>query len=186
MTLEEYERKKQEILYEKSKGVVKSQDNCISYERCAKCKGDCCKHFPCAFAPEEFLNLQDKDYIRSLLETGLIIISPRKKHILYIRPRGIYDPPRMVTNLVTEPNPCALLRENGCILDHSFRPIGGLLTLPFCECEEYYEPKRITKDWSEYANYMNLLAKQCDNMYIERKNITGEDVEKYKRLLLQL
>ena len=191
MTLveEEYERKKFNILSVKSKCFVRSKKDCICQERCAACKGEkCCKHFPCTFAPEEFLNLTKKAYLRKLLETRLIIIAPIYKDVLAIRARGTKDPFTMAaTDAVFDDNPCALLTENGCALDYIFRPTEGLLVIPGEEaCHGLYEAQEKVKDWRAYKDYMNKFAKRYGDRYLGYGPITDEEIERYKRLLLQL
>ena len=178
MTIEEYERKKLEILCIKSSGIVKDTHDCISNEKCKECKGSgCCNHYPCAFAPEEFLSLNNVDYVKKLLMTGIIIIYQLNKNLSYIRARGKFDPPILVTNLTLSHNPCSLLTDNGCVLDSLFRPTEGLLLLPQYDCDEYYGPREITSDWSEYRKTMKRIVRKCNNIPTQNVHVTSEDVE---------
>ena len=99
MTIEEYRIKKEELLYINSNGRKMKLSDCVCPEMCKKCKNVCCKRFPCAFSPEEFLDLENTNYMLELLKTGLIILAPINKNILGIRARGIEDPSKIISNI---------------------------------------------------------------------------------------
>ena len=93
MTIEEYKKKKEELLYKLSNGLVKSENDCVKPEWCSVCKGGCCKSFPCTFSPEDFIDVTNIDYMKKLIETGVIVISPLNfmNDIYCIRARGFKD-----------------------------------------------------------------------------------------------
>lgn len=189
MTLEEYRVIKDKILAMKSKCFVNGPKDCIFPEKCAACTRDnCCRHSPCAFAPEEFLDLTNRAYMKKLLETRLIIIAPVDYHVLGIRARGTKDPATMAaTEFVFESNPCALLTKNGCVLDYLFRPTEGLLVIPEEKiCPGLYEHDEKANDWKAYKKYIDKLVARYGDRYLGYGPITSGEIEEYKRLLLKL
>ena len=190
MTIEEYRVLKEEILRFNSIASIVNDGNYSNYDRCISCQGkNCCQHFPCAFSPEEFLDINNVFYMRELLETGVIVLSKRisiRIRIPYIRPRGIYDSHKLITARTSGGNTCSLLTSNGCLFDPLFRPTEGLLTIPKkLNCFECYGYEQLKRDWTQYKESMYALMKACKGINVENKNITPEDVEKYKRLLLR-
>lgn len=101
---------------------------------CDKC-GNCCATFPCIFAPSDFLDITDIDYMSELLDTGLICFSQSEdKKVLLLRPRGLGD--KSIWSDLNEikytydgANPCILQSKNGCLLPPIYRPTEGLLHL---------------------------------------------------------
>lgn len=188
MTFDEYKDKKERILYIKSGHVIREYASCINPEMCAKCQGrGCCKNFPCAFSPEEFLDIHNTSYMMRLLKTGLITLVKLSRNTLYIRTRGKKDPSTIVVDSKIGPgNPCLLLTDKGCLLDEVFRPTEALLVIPQNQCEPYYKTRHMLRDWSLYKTDMLRLAEQCQNIDIEKKEITSEDIDNYKRIFLSL
>ncbi len=191
MTLEEYNNKKEELLRINTITRIVPDNKYTNFEICAQCKGkNCCQYSPCAFSPEEFLDINNTFYMMELLKTGVIVLSKRLSRgipIPFIRPRGRHDSHRVITKRTSGNNTCSLLTGNGCLLDSSFRPIEGLLTIPrMIDCFECYGYNQLKRDWEKYEQAMYALMEVCKDLYIENKNITPEDVEKYKRLLLRL
>lgn len=103
-----------------------------SSSSCKKC-GVCCNQFPCAFAPNDFLDINNSKYMLQILKTGLVVlaISYNRKNI-YLRPRGVADEKLISTILLDSTvadgdNPCILHSKNGCLLEPQYRPSEGLL-----------------------------------------------------------
>ena len=188
MILEEYKPIKDNILSIKSKCFVRSQKDCVFPEKCAACtRENCCRLRPCAFAPEEFLDLTNKNYLLRLLKTRAIIIAPVGNHTLGIRARGKNDPPNIINNIILDYNPCALLTEHGCTLDYTFRPVEGLLVIPDEEmCLGLYEQEERENDWKAYQNYLKRLGARYGDKYLGYGPVTSEEIEEYKRLFLHL
>ncbi len=102
---------------------------------CRYC-GRCCVGFPCAFSPNDFLDITDIDYMKNILDTGLICISNvYKTKTLILRPRGYYDRGIVSFHPIIVPdedNPCIFRSLNckGCLLPTEYRPSQGLLRIP--------------------------------------------------------
>lgn len=99
---------------------------------CEGC-GNCCKQFPCAFSPNDFLDINNLEYMLNILNTGLVVlaVSYNMKNV-YLRPRGLADEKLISTILLDSKiangdNPCILHTKNGCLLDPQYRPSEGLL-----------------------------------------------------------
>lgn len=88
---------------------------------CQRC-GSCCQTFPCIFAPTDFLDIENMDYMRKILNTGLLCLSKiYNSTTTIIRPRGIGD--LGVVSFLDDikytydgANPCILNSSNGCLL----------------------------------------------------------------------
>ncbi|MBR2603739.1 MAG: hypothetical protein IKE10_01765 [Bacilli bacterium] len=191
MTIEEYKKKKEELLYKLSNGLVKSENDCIKPEWCSVCKGGCCKSFPCTFSPEDFIDITNINYMKNLLETGVIVIAPLNiMHDLYcIRVKGEKDLDSVVTGYTQKLNSCLLYTEKGCMLEYVFRPSEGLLLVPGSEsvyemCDQLYDIEDLKKDWSHYQTYLKRLMKECKNMIISSEDISQKQVDCYKKLFL--
>ena len=183
MTLEEYQAKKNEILHIISIKEIIGNTNCDDPLKCATCKGkNCCQHFPCAFSPEEFLDINNTSYMLKILKTGLIVIAKLPINIPYIRIRGINDPPKIVTNTNEAGNPCSLLSNNGCLLNSLFRPTEALLTTPMT-CTSNYTAEQLIDDWKKHKKPMRKLIKECKDIDVDT---TVQDIENYKRLIISL
>lgn len=99
---------------------------------CSTCGGgDCCHTAPCIFSPYDFLDIRDVDYMKNILNTGLICISksPACGEILVLRPRGREDE-KSIVSVTYERNPCILENGSGCMLLAQYRPLQGLLYIP--------------------------------------------------------
>lgn len=187
MTIEEYEVKKNKILRINTEGLITKHSSCLCYEKCSKCKGaGCCQHFPCAFSPEEFIDINNIPYMMELFKSGFIVLAQLSKRFSYIRVRGKIDPPRIITNLSIPFNECSLLTDQGCLLDPLFRPTEGLLTMPHHSCEAYYGGHKMKLDWLEYRKPMKKLISACRDIYIEPRDKTPQDAKNYQKSIISL
>lgn len=130
---------------------------------CKVCKGSCCKRGPCIFSPYDFLNITDIDYMKGILDTGLVCISvlPENREILILRPRGIYDK-NSIFSVTTKLNPCLLCQISGCMFDEQYRPCQGLLYVPNVDRDiihhsVIYSPDKIEDDYIKYQIYLKNL-----------------------------
>lgn len=131
-----------------------------SSSSCKKCGGACCKQFPCAFAPNDFLDINNSEYMLNILNTGLVVlaVSYNMKNV-YLRPRGLTDekwfsaihlPGRLYGK-----NSCILHTKNGCLLEPQYRPSEGLLYI----CENQIIMYTENDYEEEYGKYQELLVK---------------------------
>ena len=99
---------------------------------CSNCKGcgKCCARTPCTYSPRDFLDITDLDYMRKILDTGVVtIVRYNNDDIrpLIIRNRGIEDQDSIASSDKDSHNPCILLGKNGCMLPDVYRGSEGLL-----------------------------------------------------------
>ena len=133
----------------------------LNNEMCKECISDdrCCNKYPCIFAPSDFLDITDMDYMKSILDTGLVYVNIFKNsNFLTIRPTGkreIYNNSSYINNTCVFYN-----SKTGCMLDDYMRPTQGLLFMARREflgkCRALY-----TKDdiYNEYKPYQDILKK---------------------------
>ena len=196
MTISEYKEKKKEIL----KRILKQEEfhkhDVVRPEYCNRCKGACCRSYPCHFSPDEFLKINDKEYMKKILDTGLFIIDEidslegyfEKELLLYIRVRGIRDYIRDTKDYITK-NTC-ILYDNKCLLNHSDRPAGGLLLLPgdlgfgLGICRQYYNDIDLKKDWLPYQDTLKELKEEYGKK-IERPKDIHKKVLEFKKGIRQ-
>lgn len=136
---------------------------------CSGCTERCCVCFPCKYSPYDFLDLNDLEYMSSILDLGLLCISETNyTKLLIIRPRGLYDSPRIVSmykdyshNMI---NPCILQNTKGCMLSAYHRPSEGLLYIPITQNEhvDAYTERTLEE---EYMPYQYSLKKLYDKYY---------------------
>ena len=189
MELKEYQDKKVKTLSDISEGVIKKIDDCLDHDYCAGCKGCCCSNCPCGFSPNDFIDINDLDYMKTLLNTGLLAISPLdfSNQTLYIRSRGIKDLDTIVTGLICDHNTCLFSTYKGCVLNPYLRPSEGLLLLPnevsydmqLETCHQMYTNRLMKLDWSPYQKALKELKSYYKNREIDKPKITDKVIEDY-------
>ena len=191
MTEEEYKKKKLE-LYRK---IVNDQNfdkkDVTDNDLCKLCDGGCCKHFPCAFLPDDFVDVDDFNYMKTILDTGFFVIDrfyhyPSKKVVYYIRSRGVLDKDIILKKSVYY-NTCLLLEENGCIFDFYTRPSIGALVKPkrdgiFTACSLQYTDEQIGDDW---LKHQKILLKLRRHYIWRRKSPNESKILKLERIIRQ-
>lgn len=173
-------------------------------ELCKKC-GTCCYTFPCVFSPSDFLDISDTDYMKSILNTGLICISALydefdSRQTFVLRPRG-YEEPYSIINLTgkikcfifDDPiNPCIFRNDfMGCLLPPVYRPSEGLLRIPYRG--EYNKKEHINmygmwfykEDYQEYQEYLKHLISEYKGVLFPIQDVTEKDVKKFTDLLIR-
>ena len=152
---------------------------------CKNCR-KCCNHIPCIFRPNDFIDINDLDYMKNILETGLIRISyvlyygNYGKKVYILGPCGTRD-----DDICFDPkfdnNTCILNSRNGCMLDVNFRPSGALLLLPRekyrCHC--LYQTENIVNEYEKYSDTLKSLKYKYDN--ICKTETTIEEVKTLTR-----
>jgi hypothetical protein len=188
MTENQYKGRKRAILSMSSCKQIDDFSDCIS-KRCSRCKGGCCKNFPCTLSPLEFLDIEDIDYMKSILDTGILTIAPGNtdKKYYIIRPRGKNDSDYIVSDIVASPNECLLRGKKGCLLDPLTRPTEGLLTMPrekskLCEC--YYSEMKIMDDWIRREEAVKKLVELYKTVLVPKYMVTSETVKTYRLRLI--
>lgn len=156
--------------------------------QCQHC-GSCCQTFPCVFAPADFLDIENMDYMREILNTGLLCLSKvYNSTTTVIRPRGRGD--LGIVSFLDEikytydgSNPCILYSSNGCLLSSEYRPSQGLLYMPTTYSHiRMYTDEDIEKEYSAYQKILFDLFVEyvgIDNY----PNITEENVHKLIRCI---
>lgn len=135
---------------------------------CSNC-GECCHTAPCIFSPYDFLDICDIDYMKNILNTGLICISgsPDDRNTLILRPRGRADD-KSIYSWTTEWNPCILENGEGCMLPVQYRPCQGLLQVPH---ERYrhtigYSDYEVICDYRRFQEVLENLRHECGSKVI--------------------
>lgn len=164
-------------------------------EYCEGC-GKCCKRFPCVYSPNDFLDITDLDYMREILNTGVVTIVKYANRIfnpLIIRNRGVHDSDYIACEDVDCSNTCILHTEKGCMLPDVYRGSNGLLYVKTelghifghvaLYSEEYYGYL------DEYANqkYQKALAQlylEYSKVIIPKESITEEKVNQFVKKII--
>lgn len=191
MRLADYNEKKTLLLFDESNGVVKGEEDCIC-EDCIKCGGACCKSSPCTLSPREFLDIEDLDYMKSILDLGVLSIFPLniRGDIFAIRARGLKDLDTIVTGYIAgyNYNECILLGSKGCVLDYTTRPTEGLLLIPkfgTYDIElQLYDAERTIDEWKACQKAVLELKKYYKDREIIKPEATKETALIYKNKLL--
>lgn len=156
--------------------------------QCQYC-GSCCQTFPCVFAPTDFLDIENMDYMRDILNTGLLCLSKvYNGTTTIIRPRGIGD--LGIVSFLDEikytydgANPCILHSSSGCLLPSEYRPSQGLLYIPTTYSHiRMYTDEDIEKEYGAYQEVLFDLFVE----YVNRNDIpdvTEENVRKLTRCI---
>ena len=198
MSLEEYiNLKKENIikLVKKDDKISLDKENVFeklqTTEVCKKCKGYCCTFFPKVFSPSDFLDLNDFEYLKSILDTGLINVQLIDE-MWVLRPRG-----KIITNSIISYNEyynsCILYDSNiGCMLPVEFRPTGCLLFLigksktktPSCEKHiNLYSKELYLKDYEKYQNTLKKIYLEYYEKQILIGDVNSERVNKLVRTI---
>ena len=190
MTENEYKNRKNHIIEECSYNRVDMLKSCLC-DACKKCKGNCCENYPCTLSPKEFIDINNIDYMKGVLDTGALVITQCNLgcDFYIIRPRGIKDLNKIVTDFVFSPNSCILQGPKGCILDPLFRPTDGLLLLPEKKhgeivCEPHYNDFKVIEDWKKPQEVLKELREIYKNKEVEIPKANEDTAKKYTLALL--
>ena len=166
--------------------MVKS---CLS-DICDKCKGTCCKKYPCMLSPRELI-MDDIDYLKNVLDTGVLTltVTQTQNKILYIRARGVNDPRTIYSEEAITPNSCILIGKKGCILDPLYRPTDGLLLIPetkfgITKCVSHYPEFKKFEDWQKHQEILRELVEIYKNIEIDKPKADENTSYTYKLALL--
>ncbi|MCX4365499.1 MAG: hypothetical protein OSJ70_06985 [Bacilli bacterium] len=154
---------------------------------CSGCKGcgKCCDRFPCVYSPRDFLDITNLDYMRRILDTGVVtIVRYNNKYPLIIRNRGVLDEDRIAGDDIDAYNTCLLLRDNGCMIPDSYRASQGLLYVVgdyghaalygdedyLLEYDNYIYQEALSKLYEEYKNV--VIPKKSEILYDDDRGIS--------------
>lgn len=161
--------------------------------QCSKC-GKCCMRFPCVYSPHDFLDITDLDYMRKILDTGLVsIVSCCKidgfEGDFIIRNRGIFDSEFIAFDNIGKDinNPCILHTEKGCMLPDVYRASEGLLYIR--EGEKHivlYDEKKYNSDylWLGADDILRVLYNEYKLVKIPKESIGEEKVNEFIKCLI--
>jgi hypothetical protein len=187
MTEGDYIYRKKMLLSRISEGNIECKNDCLG-EKCKACKGRCCETYPCILSPTEFIDINNIDYMKSVLDTGVLAIAPMNMADSFycIRPRGVKDLDTVTTGYVVGENNCILQSKKGCVLDYLTRPSEGLLLIPgpSIKCFQLYTEEKIVNDWYNYQHLLSELRKYYKNKEIPKPEATEETARIYKLKLL--
>ncbi len=187
MTENKYKNRKNAIIASCSYNQLDMLKPCLS-SKCAKCKGDCCQNYPCTMSPREFIDINNIDYMKSVLDTGVLAIAPASADCTFfiIRPRGERDLDTIATGFAFNPNSCILQGKKGCVLNALYRPTEGLLLIPTInkytgkeECKPYYSDFKIIEDWQKHQAVLKELRKMYKDIEIEKPIANEETAKRY-------
>ncbi len=157
----------------KPKPVNSLVDTKIS--KCSNCNPDkcCCLKLPCYYLPCDFGgNLNDPDYIRMIIKTGVIGIYPHfleNPRFFLLRPHGKNESNKEITKNNSDNDPCIFLGDTGCILPRELRPTDGLVYI--CGFRDFPAFAKLkTNDlydaWEPYQKTLEPLYYECqENKY---------------------
>lgn len=156
-------------------------------EACKECYGEscCCYKFPCIFSPDDFYDINNLEYMKKILDTGLICVN-NDNNFYTIRPAGkreIYDEPRY------QYNTCILYSYmNGCMLEDYLRPTQGLLYMAkkdlFSKCISLYTKEDIYNEYKEYQSILYKLYNYQSNVMIDIEQ-REENIKKLVKLIIK-
>ena len=131
-----------------------TSNNC---KKCLQCSC-CCNRYPCVFAPSDFLDITDIEYMKRIIDTELVLVSVSKEGFLTVRPVGKNE----LYNKKYSNNTCVLYNyKKGCLLDTFIRPSQGLLYIAkeslFSKCTALYTREYIYNDYKQYQEYLKKL-----------------------------
>ena len=137
------------------------------FNSCKGC-GKCCGSFPCVYSPRDFLDITDLDYMRRILDTGVVsIVRYNNNYPLIIRNRGVLDEDSIACGDIDTINPCILFGKNGCALSDVYRSSQGLLFVIEKQGHtSLYSKREYLKEYSNIA-YQDAL----DVLYDEYKDV---------------
>ena len=143
-----------------------SQSSHVNCSVCRKCGGTCCKRSGCGLMTCD-VPVMSVSGIRRMLDTGKYsitffcadfgdgIIIP----IPIMNAREI-DSQRVNNSIIRKP--CALHKENGCMLSDTERPTMGLLYIPKSDghCKMLVDQMETLQDWYPHAHMMEEVVRQ--------------------------
>lgn len=177
--------------WELTKENIKLEKVFCNSKLCSNC-GDCCASAPCIFSPSDFLDISDREYMRSILDTGLVCISrsPDDDKTLVLRPRGRQDI-RFLYSMTYIRNHCILENGKGCMLPVQYRPLQGLLQIPydnkgFTSHLVLYPGYQSEQDYKPYQDILKSLIYEYQNRFIpDYEDRLEESVKKLIKSLVK-
>lgn len=180
MTKEEYKKKKLDLYRRITDNKWFDEIDAINSKICKKCGGTCCMIFPCAFSTGDFIDINDIDYMKSILDTGYFVIDSFVKYtdseiVYYIRVRS-KEEEAIVVRKGKRGSECSLHTKDGCMLDFYTRPTQGSLLIPCMNryglgvCDDEYDYKTMYNDWCEHQDVMKVLVDYYYNKEITPKS----------------
>lgn len=196
MTMEEYRKKKLD-LYKKITGKKDfNKENACYLEGCIRCNGACCRNFPCSFSPDDFIDINNLEYMKKIIDTGYFIIANFPNYhsfnndiTYYIRPRGESDIESFVTSRIPMNNECIFHNIDGCMLDFYTRPSEGALLIPkkgyfgLGICSNDYSYEDLVSDWKKYQDVMIELVDYYDKREVKIKKPDNGRIYKLKKTI---
>ena len=202
MTKEEYLKYRKKIIIEQVNKYNKNnyypqfkmnennfdiKETFCSPEYCKGC-GNCCHNGPCVYSPRDFLDVTSLDYMRRILDTGVVtIVSYNIYTPLIIRNRGRIDAASIACDDGYY-NPCILHTEKGCMLPEVYRASGGLLFVKnkYGHIAIYSEEDYLCKyENLDYQDSLHKLYEEYKDVIIPQELITEEKVEQFIKSLIR-
>lgn len=184
---------KHNIRIDSSINVGNLEKHLCNQEICSKCGSKCCNNFPCIFAPIDFVDIKNLEYMRRILNTGAVCIRLLNcnKDDLIIRVRGYADGNAIA--LYTDDysydykkNRCILQNSCGCLLSLNYRPMEGIMYIP--RSNEWNHLTMLTiydleKMWKQYQDVLKQLFSEYRAVKLPLPEKPEENAKKLIRSL---
>lgn len=159
---------------------------------CSSC-GECCSTAPCIFSPYDFLDIQNMEYMKNILNTGLLCISvsPNDDKTLILRPRGRKDTTSIYSWTSSSHNHCILENGEGCMLPVQYRPFQGLMQIPYVRNgflfhKNLYSDDDLEYDYKPFQQLLKTLMYEYNSLPIPNCNNHNDMEESVKSLIKSL
>lgn len=163
----------------------------LSFGKCNGCKGSCCKKNSCYYLASDFGgNLNDQDYVRLILNGGLVSVSrsyfyrfSEKSDFLLLRPRHVLEKDKVIGKRIPLiRNLCIFLGQDGCILPRELRPTDGLIYK--CKPKEKLLVYEIEKSWEPYQDTLKDMYEEYQDKHIPLPNVSEEKVKEFQKVIM--
>ncbi|MBE6161274.1 MAG: hypothetical protein E7158_03540 [Firmicutes bacterium] len=160
-------------------------------EICKKCKGYCCALKPKFFSPNDFYDISDLNYMREILNIGLISIFLNGEKWV-IRPRGLLDKETIISYNPYYNSCCFYDYDKGCRLPMEYRPTECLLFINLKDRSTYpayekhidlYSDKALY-EYEIYQKYLQQLYEEYYNKKIDL-NVSEDNINNLIRKMIK-
>lgn len=160
------------------KGLNTNRDGELleNHDMCSECGGKCCKGTGCLYSTEDFVSLEYEDLLLELKKGNIsIVFSPFVSKrlgipFLYLRSRNV---DRDIVDLISVPNRCSMLRDDGCYYDFNHRPEGGRNLIPGYQtsggCYNKVPTEQLVLSWAPYQEYLSSYVRYFSSASVEEK-----------------
>lgn len=178
--------------FEMTQNTVNLEKMFCNSKLCSSC-GECCATAPCIFSPYDFLDIQNMEYMKNILNTGFLCISvsPNDDKTLILRPRGRKDTTSIYSWTSSSHNHCILENGEGCMLPVQYRPFQGLMQIPYVRNgflfhKNLYSDDDLEYDYKPFQQLLKTLMYEYNSLPIPNYNNHNDMEESVKSLIKSL